>query len=624
MNEIDRVDMAIHQAKVQVHRVLRWLDDRRAPVRRARIGRLLVDLPVVVEDRAPLWTAAGQDRREWVLELGKVENLRVAARHLDGLEFEAGQVFSFWAQVGPPVRVRGFVPGRELREGCVVPGVGGGLCLLSNALFAVATRAGFEVIERHAHSRRPPGSRAALGTDATVAWNYVDLRFVARQPWRLEVRLDAEALIVGVRTARRGPAVALVPEPGAPRQGLGQRRAQLHVTGPGAQGQASGAEPARWAGEAGASCMSCDQACTLARPRSRGTDDDAGLGRRSWLVDGVWPEYVRWLEGEARPSDRLLQPIDGALLRLPRYAWPSAVVGERLQFPALTVARAIRSRRLGHQGAARQRALLADERRLAAAMAMALDFRDSELVVAQNLLPHLAQHGALGGRRVTVLMQRLPLYMLQARLDQARAAWPDSPTLGDFRAEPALVEAEARALDDAAAVVTPHSEIAELFSDKATLLDWSVPATVRPAGKHRRSPGPLRLLLPASTVGRKGCWELRAALSELGRCELWIAGRELEGPGFWAGLSALTVHHGHPGLDHVDAVVLPAWVEHQPRALLRALAAGVPVIASQACGLGQGSGARIITTGDVTGLVEALVRLRAEIEAPVLDGSRLC
>jgi hypothetical protein len=56
------------------------------------------------------------------------------------------------------------------------------------------THSRFELLERHAHSRRPPGSRAAEGSDATVAWNYVDLRFRARQAWRLEVRLDAVSL----------------------------------------------------------------------------------------------------------------------------------------------------------------------------------------------------------------------------------------------------------------------------------------------------------------------------------------------------------------------------------------------------------------------------------------------
>ena len=94
----------------------------------------------------------------------------------------AGETFSFWKQVGRATRRRGFVAGRELREGCLVANIGGGLCQLSNALYEAALAAGFEIVERHAHSRRVPGSRAALQRDATVFWNYVDLRFRARAP----------------------------------------------------------------------------------------------------------------------------------------------------------------------------------------------------------------------------------------------------------------------------------------------------------------------------------------------------------------------------------------------------------------------------------------------------------
>jgi vancomycin resistance protein YoaR len=59
-------------------------------------------------------------------------------RAIDGVVVPAGGVFSFWAQVGRPVARRGFAPGRELREGCLVPSVGGGLCRLSNALYQAA------------------------------------------------------------------------------------------------------------------------------------------------------------------------------------------------------------------------------------------------------------------------------------------------------------------------------------------------------------------------------------------------------------------------------------------------------------------------------------------------------
>lgn len=582
MTELEPLDLAVHRLKVQAHRALRWLDDRREPLRPARVSRLLIGLPRVAEDRSPLWNRE-VDPREWPLELGKVENLRVAARLLDGLEFEAGQVFSFWAQVGPPVRVRGFVEGRELREGCVVPGIGGGLCLLSNALFGAAKQAGFTIVERHPHSRRPPGSRAALGEDATVAWNYVDLRFVHDAAWRLEVELSAEQLIVGIRSERRRVAMPVITE----------RRA---------------AKQARWSGDAGASCLSCEQPCEFARP---GDSSAHAVGRRTWLLDGVWPEYAEYLRCHARTGDRLAMPIDGERLRLDRYAWPRVLGVERVTFSMQTLARSLRSRRLASQGPARQRALLEDERRLAEAMAATLSRDDTELVVAQNLLPHLHRLGALGGRPVTVLMQRLPLAQLQAQLDQAHARWPHSSTLADFRADPCLLDDEARALELALAIVTPHAAVASCFADRVLELDWSLPrVSARPATRPRQ-PGPLRLWLPTSTVARKGVWELREALRELGPCTLWIAGRELEGPRFWP--SSIRVERGRPALASIDAVVLPAWIEHQPRELLRAVAAKRPVIASQACGLDGLAGVRTVATGDIAELREAIAELRDAI-----------
>ena len=89
----------------------------------------------------------------------------------------AHAVFSFWKQVGRTNRLKGYVAGRELREGCLIPSIGGGLCQLSNALYDAALQAGFEIVERHAHSQVIPGSLAEAGANATVFWNYVDLRF---------------------------------------------------------------------------------------------------------------------------------------------------------------------------------------------------------------------------------------------------------------------------------------------------------------------------------------------------------------------------------------------------------------------------------------------------------------
>src|SRR5262249_14281313 len=105
----------------------------------------------------------------------------------------------FWKQVGRATRRRGYVEGRQLLEGCLIPAVGGGLCQLSNALYDIADRAGLEVVERHPHSRIIPGSAAAAGRDATVAWNYIDLRFRTSRPILIEALLTRDELIVRVR-----------------------------------------------------------------------------------------------------------------------------------------------------------------------------------------------------------------------------------------------------------------------------------------------------------------------------------------------------------------------------------------------------------------------------------------
>ena len=149
---------------------------------------------VVGLSRSALWT----DRRpgEAAYQRGKVQNLRTAAQELDGALLLPGHVFSFWREIGRATRERGYAVGRMLQQGCMIPAVGGGLCQLSNALYDAALQAGCEIVERHAHSRVVPGSAAAAGRDATVAWNYVDLRFRSRVPLLVRAQVTDDELVV--------------------------------------------------------------------------------------------------------------------------------------------------------------------------------------------------------------------------------------------------------------------------------------------------------------------------------------------------------------------------------------------------------------------------------------------
>lgn len=135
------------------------------------------------------------DPRERELELGKVQNLRIAAAAIDGIVLAPGEGFSFWRAAGRATRRKGYVTGRELRNGCMIPTVGGGICQLTNALSRVAHRAGMEIVERHSHSLHPPGFFIDDSTDATVFWNYVDFRFRAPVRVRIGARLSATTLI---------------------------------------------------------------------------------------------------------------------------------------------------------------------------------------------------------------------------------------------------------------------------------------------------------------------------------------------------------------------------------------------------------------------------------------------
>ena len=86
-------------------------------------------------------------------------------------------------------------------------------------------------------------------------------------------------------------------------------------------------------------------------------------------------------------------------------------------------------------------------------------------------------------------------------------------------------------------------------------------------------------------------------------------GSRLEGPGFWDGVR-LAAPEGH-WLDGADLVVLPAFVENRPRRLLEALAGGVPVVATPACGLGPAEGLTLVPAGDADALREAIVAVLA-------------
>jgi len=249
--------------------------------------------------------------------------------------------------------------------------------------------------------------------------------------------------------------------------------------------------------------------------------------------------------------------------------------------------------------------------------ARALQPTDVEVLVDQAHLPTLWPSGVLAGRRLQVWMPALPMQAITAALDAAAESWPDEPSLRDFRIAPSAVQAELDALQAAHTIVTPHHAVAQWarahLRAQVQLVPWQYSA--QPSKNWAAGPvnSPMIVML-CSALPRKGSRELAAALQSLQATHtlrLGVLGSLPQAPtadlqAMWQSLAPVALGYGSDWTAQASVAVLPAHVEHAPRAALMALAAGIPVIATPACGLPPQAGLTLVDAGDVAALTQAL------------------
>lgn len=131
----------------------------------------------------------------------KRNNLEVAAKCIESFQINPQEVFCFWKAVGAPTRKRGFEEGRTIVNGKLSTSIGGGLCQLSGLMYYICLEANLDVIERHNHSLdiyTDETRYTPLGSDATVAYGYKDLRVRNNQPFpiRFSFSITDEELLV--------------------------------------------------------------------------------------------------------------------------------------------------------------------------------------------------------------------------------------------------------------------------------------------------------------------------------------------------------------------------------------------------------------------------------------------
>jgi hypothetical protein len=322
------------------------------------------------------------------------------------------------------------------------------------------------------------------------------------------------------------------------------------------------------------SCASCNKVdCHLSFVSRNIAPVEA---RTAFVVDEVWPEHRDFVAGQIKDGDPLLAPgLFGR--KMPRYDWGR---GQARATVATLMRHLILHQVAKARGSVRQAAYLEADARLALALSRHLDYRAPHVVVSQAFLPFLWRNGALGGRTFDVLMTRYPLAELHNRLDAVFAQHPDSPTIHDFRAPAAVVQAEAEALAAARHIITPHHDIAEHFPGRAVWLDW------RPAKVRDRRPG-RRVAFLGPVITRQGAYAVREKARGL-PAPLIVFGAELEGPGFWQDVAIERRAMDAAWLDDIAVILHPAAITNAPRKLVEARAHGVEIYAHPSCGLAPG------------------------------------
>lgn len=147
----------------------------------------------------------------------RVENIRRAAKILDGTVVGPGGRFSLNQALGERTRERGFVPAPQISAGRLEDAVGGGVSQIATTFFNAAWFAGLTLESHTPHefyiSRYPPGR------EATISWGGPELVVVNSWPAGLLIKAETTATSITVRlysaTLGRRVETTMGPSPGA-------------------------------------------------------------------------------------------------------------------------------------------------------------------------------------------------------------------------------------------------------------------------------------------------------------------------------------------------------------------------------------------------------------------------
>ena len=107
---------------------------------------------------------------------GRHQNIRLAAKAINGNIYNPGEEFWYNATVGQRTAARGFQPAAAYSGGRTVTSIGGGICQVSSTLYYATLLSDLKIVLRYAHMF-DPGYMPVTGCDATVSWGGPDFAF---------------------------------------------------------------------------------------------------------------------------------------------------------------------------------------------------------------------------------------------------------------------------------------------------------------------------------------------------------------------------------------------------------------------------------------------------------------
>lgn len=117
----------------------------------------------------------------------RINNIKITCSKISGTTVKAGKEFSFCDVVGQPSADDGYKEAHAFVNGKLTNAIGGGNCQVSTTLYNAAKKIdGVKITERHEHDK--PVGYIEMGKDATVAYDYLDLKFKNNNNFDLKLK----------------------------------------------------------------------------------------------------------------------------------------------------------------------------------------------------------------------------------------------------------------------------------------------------------------------------------------------------------------------------------------------------------------------------------------------------